>query len=68
MVVAPLSQDRQHSVKPYHKDNQNEDNEDDEVDDVLPLRRRKRRHIESNATKTATRKKAYTRSSTIVQP
>ena len=34
---------------------------------MRPLRRRKRRRIESNATKTATRKKVHTRSSTIVQ-
>ncbi|ELR01880.1 hypothetical protein GMDG_08769 [Pseudogymnoascus destructans 20631-21] len=39
IAVAPLSQDREHSVKSYHKDS--EDNEDDE--DVRPPRRRKRR-------------------------
>ena len=65
VVVTPLSQDRQHSVKPYQKDN--EDNEDDEDEDVRPPRRRKRRHIESDATDTATRKKVHTRSSTIAQ-
>ena len=59
-----LSQVRQHSVKPYHKEN--EDNEDDE--NVRPPRRRKRRRIESEATETTTRKKVYTRSSTIAQP
>ncbi len=68
IVVAPLSQDREHSVKSYHKDNEdNEDNEDDEDEDVPPPRRRKRRHIESDATETATRKKVHTRSSTIAQ-
>jgi hypothetical protein len=65
IVVAPLSQDRQHSVKPYHKDS--EDNEDDEDEDVRPPRRRKRRRIESDATETATRKKVHTRASTIAQ-
>ena len=40
IVVAPLSQDREHSVKSYHKDNEdNEDNEDDEDEDVRPPRR-----------------------------
>jgi len=68
IVVAPLSQDREHSVKSYHKDNEdNEDNEDDEDEDVRPPRRRKRRRRESDATETATRKKVHTRSSTIVQ-
>ncbi|ELR04581.1 hypothetical protein GMDG_06865 [Pseudogymnoascus destructans 20631-21] len=65
IVVARLSQARQHSVKPYHKDN--EDNEDDEDEDVRPPRRRKRRHIESDATETAIRKKVHTRSPTVVQ-
>ncbi len=49
IVVARLSQVRQHSVKPYHKDN-----EDDEDEDVRPPRRRKRRRIDSDATETAT--------------
>jgi hypothetical protein len=45
IVVAPITQGRKHSIKPYHKDNEgNEGNEDDEVEDVLPPRRRKRRH------------------------
>jgi hypothetical protein len=65
IVVARLSQVRQHSVKPYHKEN--EDNEDDEDEDVRPPRRRKRRRIDSEATETATRKKVHTRSSTIAQ-
>jgi hypothetical protein len=65
VVMAPPSQDRQHSVKPYHKDC--EDNEDDEDEDVQPPTRRKRRRIESDATETATRKKVHTRSSTIAQ-
>ncbi|KAG9230732.1 hypothetical protein BJ875DRAFT_144333 [Amylocarpus encephaloides] len=65
IVVARVSQDRQHSVKPYHK--KNEDNEDDEDEDVRPPRRRKRRRIDSAATETATRKKVHTRSSTIAQ-
>ncbi|KFY98731.1 hypothetical protein V500_01563 [Pseudogymnoascus sp. VKM F-4518 (FW-2643)] len=63
--VAPLSQDREHSVKSYHKDN--EDNEDDEDEDVRPPRRRKRRRIESNAAETATRQEIHTRLSTIAQ-
>jgi len=66
--VAPLSQDREHSVKSYHKENEdNEDYEDeeDEDEDVRPPRRRKRRCIDSDATETATRKKIHTRSSTI---
>ncbi|KFY68573.1 hypothetical protein V496_00988 [Pseudogymnoascus sp. VKM F-4515 (FW-2607)] len=68
IVVAPLSQYREHSIKSYHKDNEdNEDNEDDEDEDVRPPRRRKRRHMESDATGIATRKKAHTRSSTIAQ-
>ncbi|OBT74042.1 hypothetical protein VF21_07845 [Pseudogymnoascus sp. 05NY08] len=65
IVVAPLSQDCEYSVKPYHKDN--EDNEGDEDKDMRPPRRRKRRHIESEATDTATLKKVHTRSSTIAQ-
>jgi len=65
IVVAPLSQYRQHSVKPSGKDN--EDNEDDEDEDVRPPRRRKRRRIDSEATETATRKKVHTPSSTIAQ-
>ncbi|OBT82160.1 hypothetical protein VE02_10021 [Pseudogymnoascus sp. 03VT05] len=66
IVKAPLSPLRQHSVKPYHKEN--EDNEDeDEDEDVRPPRRRKRRRIDSNATETATRKKVHTRSSTTAQ-
>ena len=63
IVVAPISQGRQHSVKPYNKDN--EDNEDDEDEDVRPSRRWKRRRIESDATETATRKKVHKSSSTI---
>ncbi|KFZ19178.1 hypothetical protein V501_00791 [Pseudogymnoascus sp. VKM F-4519 (FW-2642)] len=65
IVVAPPLRNRQHSAKPYHKDD--EDNEDDEDEDVRPLRRRKRCRIESDATQTATRKKVHTRSSTIAQ-
>ncbi|KFY68489.1 hypothetical protein V496_01034 [Pseudogymnoascus sp. VKM F-4515 (FW-2607)] len=65
IVVAPLSQSRESSIKSYYKDN--EDNEDDEDEDVRPPRRRKLRHIESDATDTATRKKVHTRSSTIAQ-
>ena len=65
VIVAPLLQDRQHSVKPYQKDN--EDNEEDEDEDVRPPRQRKRRRSESDATETATCKKAHTRSSTIAQ-
>ncbi|KFZ00298.1 hypothetical protein V500_01101 [Pseudogymnoascus sp. VKM F-4518 (FW-2643)] len=55
IVEAPLSQVRQHSVKPYH--NENGDNDDDEDEDVRPPRRRKRRRIDSDATETATSKK-----------
>jgi hypothetical protein len=65
VVMAPPSQDRQHSVKPYHKDY--EDNADDEDEDVRPPTRRKRRHIESDATEAATHMKVHTRSSTIAQ-
>ncbi len=66
--MAPLSQDREHSVKPYHMDKEdNEDENEDEDEDVRPPRRRKRRRIDSDATETATRKKVYTRSSTIAQ-
>jgi hypothetical protein len=70
IVEAPLSQVREHSVKPYQKDNEdndNEDSEDDEDEDVRPPIRRKRRRRESDATETATRKKAHTRSSTTAQ-
>ncbi|KFY02937.1 hypothetical protein V490_00356 [Pseudogymnoascus sp. VKM F-3557] len=68
IAVAPLSQDREHSVNSYYKDNEdNEDNEDAEDEDVPPPRRRKRRHIESDANETATRKKVHTRSSTTAQ-
>ncbi|KFY97716.1 hypothetical protein V500_01950, partial [Pseudogymnoascus sp. VKM F-4518 (FW-2643)] len=67
-TMASLSQGRERSIKSYHKDNEdNEDNEDDEDEDVRPPRRRKRRHIESDATDTATRKNVHTRSSTIAQ-
>ncbi|KFZ25088.1 hypothetical protein V502_00430 [Pseudogymnoascus sp. VKM F-4520 (FW-2644)] len=62
IVEAPLSLVRQHSVKPYHKDN-----EDYEDEDVRPPRRPKRRRIDSDTTETATRKKVHTRSSTIAQ-
>ncbi|ELR06939.1 hypothetical protein VC83_05945 [Pseudogymnoascus destructans] len=66
IVEAPLSPVCQHSVKPYHKEN--EDNEDDDKDeDMRPPRRRKRRRIDSDATETATRKKVHTCSSTIAQ-
>jgi hypothetical protein len=65
IVLAPLLQVRQHSVKQYHKEI--EYNEDDEDEDVRPPRRRKRRRIDSDATETATRKKARTRSSTTAQ-
>jgi hypothetical protein len=65
IAVARLLQVRQHSVKQYHKEI--EDNEDDEDEDVRPPRRRKRRRIDSYATETATRKKVHTRSSTIAQ-
>ncbi|KFY98512.1 hypothetical protein V498_01413, partial [Pseudogymnoascus sp. VKM F-4517 (FW-2822)] len=70
VVVAPLSQDRQHSAKSYQKDNEdndNEDSEDDEDEDVRPPIRRKRRRRESDATEIATRKKVHTRSSAIAQ-
>ncbi|KFY98729.1 hypothetical protein V500_01561 [Pseudogymnoascus sp. VKM F-4518 (FW-2643)] len=67
IVVAPLSQDREHSVKPYHKDNEDNEDDEDEEEDVRPPRRRKRRRIDSDATETATRKKVHTRSSTIAQ-
>ncbi|OBT68004.1 hypothetical protein VE03_01524 [Pseudogymnoascus sp. 23342-1-I1] len=68
IVVAPLSQDREHSVISHHKDNEDsEDNEDDEDEDVRPPRRRKRRRLDSNATETATREKVHTRSSTMTQ-
>jgi hypothetical protein len=69
VVVAPLSQDCQHSLKPYqdNEDNDNEDSEDDEDEDVRPPIRRKRRCRESDATENATCKKVHTRSSTIVQ-
>jgi hypothetical protein len=68
IVVAPLSQNREQSVKSYHKDNEdNEDHENDDDEDVRPPRRRKRRYTESDATETATRKKVHTCSSTIPQ-
>jgi hypothetical protein len=70
IVEAPLSQVRQHSAKPYYKENEeNKDYEDeeDEDEDVRPPRRRKRRRINSDATETATRKNVHTRSSTTAQ-
>ncbi|KFY28425.1 hypothetical protein V493_02941 [Pseudogymnoascus sp. VKM F-4281 (FW-2241)] len=69
ILEAPLSQVRQHSVKPCHKGYEDyEDKEDeDEDEDVQPPRRRKRRRIDSDATEAATRKKVHTRPSTIAQ-
>ncbi|KFX97016.1 hypothetical protein V490_03001 [Pseudogymnoascus sp. VKM F-3557] len=70
IVEAPLSQVRQHSAKPYYKENEdNEDYEDgeDEDEDVRPPRRRKRFRIDSDTTEIATRKKVHTRSSIIAQ-
>ncbi|KFY15870.1 hypothetical protein V491_05527 [Pseudogymnoascus sp. VKM F-3775] len=65
IVTARLSQLRQHSVKRYHEEI--EDNEDDEDEDVQPPRRRKRRQIDSDATETATCKKVHMCSSTMAQ-
>ncbi|ELR10299.1 hypothetical protein GMDG_04683 [Pseudogymnoascus destructans 20631-21] len=70
VVVTPLSQDRQHSVNPFQKDNEdndNEDSEDDEDGDVQPPMRRKRPCREFDSTETAMRKKVHTRSSTTAQ-
>ncbi|ELR07361.1 hypothetical protein GMDG_08376 [Pseudogymnoascus destructans 20631-21] len=69
IIATPLSQDREHSIKSYRKDNEDtEDNEDDEDDeDVRPPRRRKRRRRESDAIETATLKKVHTRLFTVAQ-
>ena len=52
--MAPISQDRHHSVEPC------QGNEDDEDEDVRPPSRRKRRRMSSDTTETLTRKKIRT--------
>lgn len=59
-IVTLLSQDRQQSVRPYHKDNEHDEDDDDE--DVRPPSRRKRRYVEPTIAQAQTR---TTRSSTV---